>query len=150
SYFNNSTPALLNVSSGEISQQNKYGVDYTQFSYEDKVKLELKNILSKVRGVGEVDVVIHFEGGEERIPALDSEKSNTVIEERDSNGGNRVNNNNKDGTKVVMSNQGNSTEPLILKTYNPKIVGILIVAEGADDNKLSYKLTKMVSSLYDI
>ena len=35
-------------------------------------------------------------------------------------------------------------------TYNPKIVGILIVAEGADDNKLSYKLTKMVSSLYDI
>ena len=45
SYFNNSTPALLNVSSGEISQQNKYGVDYTQFSYEDKVKLELKNIL---------------------------------------------------------------------------------------------------------
>ncbi len=49
-----------------------------------------------------------------------------------------------------MSNQGNSTEPLILKTYNPKIVGILIVAEGADDNKLSYKLTKMVSSLYDI
>ena len=81
SYFNNSTPALLNVSSGEISQQNKYGVDYTQFSYEDKVKLELKNILSKVRGVGEVDVVIHFEGGEERIPALDSEKSNTVMEE---------------------------------------------------------------------
>ncbi|AID44949.1 Stage III sporulation protein AG [Candidatus Arthromitus sp. SFB-mouse-NL] len=150
SYFNNSIPALLDVSSGEVSQQNKYGVDYTQFSYEDKVKLELKNILSKVRGVGEVDVVIHFEGGEERIPALDSEKSNTVIEERDSNGGNRVNNNNKDGTKVVMSNQGNSTEPLILKTYNPKIVGILIVAEGADDNKLSYKLTKMVSSLYDI
>ncbi len=150
SYFNNSIPALLDVSSGEVSRQNKYGVDYTQFSYEDKVKLELKNILSKVRGVGEVDVVIHFEGGEERIPALDSEKSNTVIEERDSNGGNRVNNNNKDGTKVVMSNQGNSTEPLILKTYNPKIVGILIVAEGADDNKLSYKLTKMVSSLYDI
>ena len=110
----------------------------------------MKNILSKVKGVGEVDVIIHFEGGEELIPALDSEKSNTVTEERDSNGGNRVNNNNKDGTKVVMSSQGNSTEPLILKTYNPKIIGILIVAEGADDTRLSYELTKIVSSLYDI
>lgn len=150
SYFNSSTPTFLDVSKNDVSQQNKNTIDYSQISYEDKVKLELKNILSKVRGVGEVDVVIHFEGGEEKIPALDSEKSNTVTEERDSNGGNRVNNNNRDGNKVVMSNQGNSTQPLILKTYNPKIVGILIVAEGAEDNKLSYELTKMVSSLYDI
>lgn len=150
SYFNSSTPTFLDVSNNDVSQQNKNTIDYSQISYEDKVKLELKNILSKVRGVGEVDVVIHFEGGEEKIPALDSEKSNTVTEERDSNGGNRVNNNNRDGNKVVMSNQGNSTQPLILKTYNPKIVGILIVAEGAEDNKLSYELTKMVSSLYDI
>lgn len=150
SYFNDSTPTLLNISNDGSSQQTKYDESNDSLSYEDKVRKELKTILSKVKGVGEVDVVIHFEGGQELIPALDSEKSNTVTEERDSNGGNRVNNNNKDGTRVVMSNQGNSTEPLILKTYNPKIVGILIVAEGAGDNKLSYELTKIVSSLYDI
>lgn len=151
SYFNDSTPTFLNLSNDTTFQENKREENLsTSTTYEDKVKNELKNILSKVKGVGEVDVIIHFEGGEERIPALDSEKSNTVTEERDSNGGNRVNNNNKDGTKVVMSSQGNSTEPLILKTYNPKIIGILIVAEGADDTRLSYELTKIVSSLYDI
>lgn len=151
SYFNDSTPTFLNLSNDTTFQENKREENLsTSTTYEDKVKNELKNILSKVKGVGEVDVIIHFEGGEERIPALDSEKSNTVTEERDSNGGNRVNNNNKDGTKVVMSSQGNSTEPLILKTYNPKIIGILIVAEGVDDTRLSYELTKIVSSLYDI
>ncbi len=151
SYFNDSTPTFLNLSNDTTFQENKREENLsTSTTYQDKVKNELKNILSKVKGVGEVDVIIHFEGGEERIPALDSEKSNTVTEERDSNGGNRVNNNNKDGTKVVMSSQGNSTEPLILKTYNPKIIGILIVAEGADDTRLSYELTKIVSSLYDI
>lgn len=151
SYFNDSTPTFLNLSNDTTFQENKREENLsTSTTYEDKVKNELKNILSKVKGVGEVDVIIHFEGGEERIPALDSEKSNTVTEERDSNGGNRVNNNNKDGTKVVMSSQGSSTEPLILKTYNPKIIGILIVAEGADDTRLSYELTKIVSSLYDI
>lgn len=151
SYFNDSTPTFLNLSNDTIFQENKREENLsTSTTYQDKVKNELKNILSKVKGVGEVDVIIHFEGGEELIPALDSEKSNTVTEERDSNGGNRVNNNNKDGTKVVMSSQGSSTEPLILKTYNPKIIGILIVAEGADDTRLSYELTKIVSSLYDI
>lgn len=151
SYFNDSTPTFLNLSNDTTFQENKREENLsTSTTYQDKVKNELKNILSKVKGVGEVDVIIHFEGGEELIPALDSEKSNTVTEERDSNGGNRVNNNNKDGTKVVMSSQGSSTEPLILKTYNPKIIGILIVAEGADDTKLSYELTKIVSSLYDI
>lgn len=151
SYFNNSTPTFLSTSGDATFQETKKeNVITANLSYTDKIKLELKNILSKIKGVGEVDVVIHFEGGEELIPALDSEKSNTVTEERDSNGGNRVNNNKKDGTKVVMSNQGNSTEPLILKTYNPKILGILIVAEGAEDVKLSYQLTKIVSSLYDI
>ena len=151
SYFNDSTPTFLNLSNDTTFQENKREENLsTSTTYQDKVKNELKNILSKVKGVGEVDVIIHFEGGEELIPAFDSEKSNTVTEERDSNGGNRVNNNNKDGTKVVMSSQGNSTEPLILKTYNPKIIGILIVAEGADDTRLSYELTKIVSSLYDI
>ena len=151
SYFNDSTPTFLNLSNDTTFQENKREENLsTSTTYQDKVKNELKNILSKVKGVGEVDVIIHFEGGEELIPALDSEKSNTVTEERDSNGGNRVNNNNKDGTKVVMSSQGSSTEPLILKTYNPKIIGILIVAEGADDTRLSYELTKIVSSLYDI
>ena len=151
SYFNDSTPTFLNLSNDTTFQENKREENLsTSTTYQDKVKNELKNILSKVKGVGEVDVIIHFEGGEELIPALDSEKSNTVTEERDSNGGNSVNNNNKDGTKVVMSSQGSSTEPLILKTYNPKIIGILIVAEGADDTRLSYELTKIVSSLYDI
>ena len=151
SYFNDSTPTFLNLSNDTTFQENKREENLsTSTTYQDKVKNELKNILSKVKGVGEVDVIIHFEGGEELIPALDSEKSNTVTEERDSNGVNRVNNNNKDGTKVVMSSQGSSTEPLILKTYNPKIIGILIVAEGADDTRLSYELTKIVSSLYDI
>ena len=151
SYFNDSTPTFLNLSNDTTFQENKREENLsTSTTYQDKVKNDLKYILSNVKGAGEVDVIIHFEGGEERIPALDSEKSNTVTEERDSNGGNRVNNNNKDGTKVVMSSQGNSTEPLILKTYNPKIIGILIVAEGADDTRLSYELTKIVSSLYDI
>ena len=152
SYFNNSTPTFLNVSnSGSSNSDNENHEKLSSsLTYHDKVKIELKNILSKIKGVGEVDVIIHFEGGEELIPALDSEKSNTVTEERDSNGGNRLNNNKKDGTKVVMSNQGNSTEPLILKTYNPKIIGVLIVAQGADNPKLSYELTKIVASLYDI
>lgn len=151
SYFNNSSPTFLNYSNDVNLRENKKEENLNvPITYQDKVKNELKNTLSKIKGVGEVEVIIHFEGGEELIPALDSEKSTIVTEERDSNGGNRVNNNNKDGTKVVMSNQGSSTQPLILKKYNPKIVGILIVAEGADDPKISYDLTKIVSSLYDI
>lgn len=146
SFFNNDTKA-----SGINENHQEKGETLNDLSsYEQKMKNELKYALSKIKGVGNVEVVIYFESGEEQVPAVDVNKTNSTTQEKDNSGGNRVNNQTSDGSKVVITNKSNGSEPLILKTYKPKITGVLIVAQGAEDKKIQYEITKVVSTLYNI
>ncbi len=49
-----------------------------------------------------------------------------------------------------MSNSSNGSEPVILKTEKPEVLGVMVVAEGAEDSKIKYEITKAISSLYNI
>ncbi|WP_426349436.1 stage III sporulation protein AG [Alloiococcus sp. CFN-8] len=119
-------------------------------SYEEQQKNELQSILSKMKGVGEVEVMIYFESGEEQIPATENNNSNTYTEETDNQGGKRTNNQSSDGTSVVMQNQGNGTSPFILKVNKPRITGVVVIAEGAEDTLIKYDIENAISRLYDL
>lgn len=125
-------------------------IDVENQKYEEKQKSELKNILKKMAGVGEVEVIMHFKSGEVKVPAVDNNNQVAVTEETDSNGGTRVSNQETDGSKVVMKSENGDNEPVILQTNNPSITGIVIVAEGAQSSKIKYDIQMAVSSLYDI
>ena len=74
----------------------------------------------------------------------------TKTEETDTNGGKRVSDQQNDTTKVVMSSESGGNSPVILKTYKPKVIGVVIAAEGAESSKVRYDIEKAVSSLYGI
>ena len=116
--------------------------------YESKQKEELKKILSKMEGVGEVDVKMYFESGEVKVPAYNSTTQNSQTREEDSQGGTRSTTQENGGDTIVMS--GDTNEPFILQTYKPKITGIIIVAEGASSSKVRYDIQVAVSSLYNL
>lgn len=116
--------------------------------YESKQKEELKKILSKMEGVGEVDVKMYFESGEVKVPAYNSTTQNSETREEDSQGGTRSTIQENGGDTIVMS--GDTNEPFILQTYKPKITGIIIVAEGASSSKVRYDIQVAVSSLYNL
>lgn len=122
----------------------------TSDEYEEKQKADLINILKKMNGVGDVDVMITFENGEEKVPAYDKTEQKSTTEETDTQGGKRVNNQNNDNSKVVMTQNDGKNEPFILTTYKPKIVGIVIVAEGAENSKTKYEIEQAVSKLYNL
>lgn len=116
-------------------------------SYEEIQKQELKRILKSIKGVGEVEVMMYFESGESKVPAVNTNEQTSVAEETDGNSGKRVTNQNNNQNSVVMAN-GN--DPLILKTLKPKVTGIVIVAEGAEVSKIKYDITKACSGLFDL
>lgn len=119
-------------------------------NYEEQQKSELKNLLKKIQGVGEVEVMIYFKSGEIKVPATEDTTTQSFTEESDSQGGKRTNNQQTDGTKVVMAGNGSATEPYILQVNKPEISGVVIVAEGASSHKVKYDIQVAVSSLYDI
>ncbi|MDS0527335.1 stage III sporulation protein AG [Clostridium sp. SHJSY1] len=119
-------------------------------NYEEKQKEELISLLEKIQGAGKVDCMINFEGGEVKVPAYDENKQNTTTEETDKDGGKRINNQQNDSSKVVMSTQSGDSEPFILETYKPKVTGVLVVAEGAKSSKIKSDIEKAVENLYGL
>ena len=124
--------------------------DSEVLSYQEKQEKDLERILGKINGVGSVDVVINFQSSEVKVPAVENSSQKSTTEETDSEGGTRVNSQETDGDKIVMSNSSNGSEPVILKTEKPEVLGVMVVAEGAEDSKIKYEITKAISSLYNI
>lgn len=149
-------PSFMNSSNDNTSetksnaQQTAAMTESEKQDYEEQQKVDLKNILKKMDGVGDVDVMISFENGEEKVPAYDKSSQTSTTQENDNVGGTRQNNQVTDSDKVVMTSQGGNNEPFIIKTNKPKITGVVIVAEGAENSKTKYEIEQAVSKLYDL
>lgn len=150
SFFNSNTNTKGVAATSEDVENKEVSKDENLSDYEQTQKNQLKYILSNISGIGKVEVMISFEGGTEHVPAMDNNNSISKTEEKDTSGGTRVNTQNNNGNKVVITNDGKNNEPFILKTLNPKVSGVAIVAEGAENKELQYKITKTVSALYNI
>ena len=119
-------------------------------NYEENQKTDLTNILKKMNGVGDVEVMISFENEEQKVPAYDKNTQKSTTEETDNQGGTRVNNQNTYGSTIVMTTSDGKNEPFILTTYKPKINGVIILAEGATNSKIKYEIEQAVSKLYNL
>lgn len=139
--------SIKNSASNEIAQPDN-AIDVSD--YEDMQKRELIQILKKIQGVNDVDVIMNFESGEVKVPAYDTSIQTTTTEETDKEGGKRVNNQTNDSSKVVITTEGAGDKPFILQTYKPKVIGIIVVCSGAEDSKVKHNIEVAVSNLYNL
>ena len=109
-----------------------------QINYEE----ELENILSKVSGVGDVDVMLTYSSSFEKSIAY--EKNSTKNEKKD--GDNTIINEIDSQTNVVLS----SGEPFVLKEIYPEIKGVIVVADGADSIFVKQNIIDAVTTALNI
>ncbi|WP_461204358.1 stage III sporulation protein AG [Clostridium sp. DL1XJH146] len=119
-------------------------------TYETNIENKLKETLENIQGVGNVNVNICFKGGEEQVPALNVNGSDSTTEEDDGEGGTRTITQKTDGETIVMKDDGSITEPYIIKSYNPKIEGVVIVAQGASDDFVKLQIQEAVITLFGV
>lgn len=116
-------------------------------TYEVQLEKRLKNILSKVSGVGNVEVMISLESGKEIVTKDDSLKEKSNTNEEALNGDKRqIYSDKYQSTTVKISGE----KPLILKELNPKISGVLIVAEGGGNIEIKNTLISATNALLGI
>lgn len=137
-------------SSVDTSSNKSKDLSEKESSYEEEQKKQLIEILKKIDGCGNVDCMLTFNSGEVKVPAYDETKQNNVTEEKDRDGGQRTTTQNNDNSKVVMSSNNGNSEPFILETQKPKVIGVIVVAEGAKDGKVKSNIEKAVTNLYDL
>jgi len=138
------------VNDNSVTKETAELVQNNTKSYEENQKTDLKNILKKMNGVGDVEVMMSFDNGEKKVPAYDTSAQKSITEETDTSGGKRVNNQNTDSSKIVMTTNDGNNEPFILTTYKPKLNGVIILAEGAENSKIKYEIEQAVSRLYNL
>ncbi|NLC17183.1 MAG: hypothetical protein GX756_04810 [Clostridiales bacterium] len=116
------------------------------YDYCQNVEKKLSKILSSIKNAGKVDVMITFESTPERVIAYITSSSSNI-----SSGSNGVYNENTTNTSSpqVIYVKGDQI-PLILKEVSPKVIGVVVVAEGADDVKVKLDIINAVSVLLDL
>jgi len=117
---------------------------------EEIVEYRLKNILEKIKGTGEVQVMVTFEIGTEIIPASNVTKSIDTSEEKDSGGGTRNTAAENIVESVVVTNENSGNKPLVLKEIKPQINGVIVVADGAEDIAVKERLYDAVKTVLQI
>lgn len=102
--------------------------------YVNSLETKLSSTLSKVEGAGKVSVIITVESGMETVLAM---KTTT---KENSNGQKEIEN-----TPIIINGK-----TVVIKQLYPKVIGVVIVAEGAKNISVMNKLQQATISLLDI
>nr|WP_318684775.1 stage III sporulation protein AG [uncultured Acetatifactor sp.] len=111
---------------------------------------KLKNTLSGVSGVGNVQVMITLKSSEELVVEKDTPISRSNTTEQDSQGGSRTQSQVDSSESTVYKTQGNDSEPYVVKTLLPEVEGVVVVAQGAGSGTVNKSITEIVQALFDL
>lgn len=125
--------------------------DNDMFKTEEAIIEErLKQILGKIKGTGEVEVMITFDMGSEIIPASNTVEIKDVSEEKDAGGGTRTVQTQNTTENIVISSDNSGNKPLVLREIKPQVRGVIVVAEGADDIEVKMRLYDAVKTVLQV
>lgn len=121
--------------------------------YASYLEEKLADKLSRVKGVGQVEVMVTLKSSSEKIIEKDVESESESIQETDSQGGSRSTINSTSSESAVYTgdnSSGSSGEPYITKELTPVVEGVVIIAEGGDDAVIVQNITEAVQALFEI
>lgn len=116
-------------------------------SENENLEAKLKNILMQIDGAGDVDVMITFESSEEIQPAFNTNATTEETKEVDSQGGERTVTTSSENKTMITSG---SNQPVVLKTNEAKIKGVIVVSSGASELSVKETLYSAVQTALQI
>lgn len=118
--------------------------------YEEKYEQRIKEILEKMVGVGHVDVFVNIESTEEIVVYRNVRETQQTTDEKDRQGASRQVNDVSRSSEIVMNKSGGNDVPIIVKTTKPQIRGIVIVANGAENEVIKQMMLDAVRKGLDV
>ena len=149
-----STSGKLNNESYDMEENSAWteGLQYTDSAgeYTEAMEQKVAALLMQMEGAGEVRVIITLRTSAEKVVEKDAPVSRTDTEEADSGGGTRRVNAMDTGDSTVYTNEGNYSEPYVIKTISPQIEGVVVLAEGAGSGSVSKNISDIIQVLFGI
>lgn len=106
----------------------------------------MAEILSKIEGAGQVDVMLTYRRTEEKTVARDEVREESYSED----GGKTSESLRVENTAILMEDRNGNTLPLLLSAASPEVEGVVIVAEGGGDPVVCTALNQAAQALLDV
>ncbi len=113
---------------------------------DDDMESKLENILSKIKGVGEIKVAVMYSKTSEIVPMYNEDSSEKLTEETDSNGGNRRVEETTVKKDIIYEENSGVKSPITQSIISPTIEGAIITAKGAGDAQIKANIIQAVEA----
>ena len=111
------------------------------------IEKNIKQILTKIKGVGKVDVLITYSETSQTIAMYNEKYKESTTEEEDTNGGMRTIGEYNTEKEIIYKEENGNRVPITEKIIMPKMEGALIVAEGGDNAEIKTSIIQAVEAL---
>ncbi len=132
---------LIYFSVNEKDTQKKVEIESSGVTLTDGLEDRMSGILTQIDGVGEVGVLITFNSTVEQVTATTENNHSTTT-----SSGNNSTTTSTNTSAPIISNQN----VIVLQEKMPEIIGVIVVAEGADDPKVRLNILSAVSTALNI
>lgn len=133
-----------NASNKQLAQTDD--IQTTSAYVEESLETKLENILSKINGVGKVNVMITYTESTQMVPVYNKTQKTSNTDETDSGGGTRKIEEHDVSEEVVYQEENGKNIIATQKTVSPKIEGAIITAEGARDSTVKASIIQAVEA----
>ena len=123
----------------KINSNNK---EFNEYNLEQS----LEDILSKMAGVGKVQVLVTYSETSEVVAMYNEKQTSSNTEETDTNGGVRKIEETDTNKEIIYEEKNGEKTPITQKVIMPKIEGAIITAEGAGNANIKTNIIQAVSA----
>jgi stage III sporulation protein AG len=146
-----STEDIVQNNNTALTQNDTNTTSYDTNNYIIEMENKLEGILKKVSGIGEVEVMLTVKTSKELVPLKDTPSTQESLNEDDGEGGSRTNSSvQRDETTVMVQNENGETVPYIIQEREPKIEGVLVIAEGGEDVRIKMDIMQTAQVLFNV
>ena len=121
---------IVSNNSSQVSVATNQAEPTQEAAKNESLEQRLKALLSKVNGVGEVEVFVSYASTEEKL----------ALKDKESNGSEQT---------ILKSSSGN-TEPYIYKSIYPQLEGVIIVAQGGGNDDVRSAISDAVAAVLEL
>lgn len=125
-------------------------LEITEDTYEKLLEARLEEILSFVEGAGKIKVMVTLKASGEKIILTESPYTKNTVNEQDSGGGTRNSMELSQSDTVVYIEENGGKVPYMIQETAPEIEGILVIAQGADNEAVKKELNAAIAALFDL
>lgn len=138
-------------SDGSESEKKSSENEVTPQQYALQLENSLTDIVTKIQGVGNAEVLVTLERGTQYVYATEEKKSNQTTEDKsDGTVTKNEENDNSEEKYIIIKDANGGQKALAVTQVQPIIKGVVVVCDGGDNPTVQQNIISAVTTALDI